>query len=462
MKIQTNDKSSASLKRVLGFPSLFAIAIGSVAAQSSFVSLLNGTGSGGGAFFIALCIAFILTLCYSFSFLELSLMMPKAGGLGTFTAVAGGHFVSIGVILGGYVAVVAFSGPAELKLLESIVGMVYPGSFSHLGLILLILFTILNLLGIDIFSSVQNIIVYALLVALFVIGIAGLNNTSATGISLVSISRDFVGKGATALSLIALALWSFAGLEFVCPFIEESKNPRKNLPKAMLLAAVVLLAVYGLLSYAGLRHVPLKNLAESEIPHWLVVESLFGNSAGFIMVVFAITASSSVTNTVIASIPRMLYGMAQHGQVPSVFGRLHPRWNTPWFGILLVFMLVAVPMILLSNAKDYILLMLISATTFWLVAYMVAHLNVLVLRKKYPTFSRPFKTPLYPLPQILGILGMAFAIWNNSPSIALSRQVYINSGLMFFGISLYSFFWVKYKMKKGLFETELIEEAITD
>ena len=153
MSNKTNSPSSGSLKRVLGFPSLFAVAIGSVAAQSSFVSLLNGTGSGGGAFFIALLIAFILTLCYSFSFLELSLMMPKAGGLGTFTAVAGGHFISIGVILGGYVAVVSFSGPAELKLLESIVGMVYPGSFSHLGLVLLILFTILNLLGINIFSS---------------------------------------------------------------------------------------------------------------------------------------------------------------------------------------------------------------------------------------------------------------------------------------------------------------------
>lgn len=459
---KTNSQSSGSLKRVLGFPSLFAVAIGSVAAQSSFVSLLNGTGAGGGAFFIALLIAFILTLCYSFSFLELSLMMPKAGGLGTFTAVAGGHFVSIGVILGGYVAVVSFSGPAELKLLESIVDMVYPGTFSHLGLLLLILFTILNLLGINIFSSVQNLIVYVLLVALFVIGIAGLNNTSATGISLDSISRDFVGKGASALSLIALALWSFTGLEFVCPFIEESKNPRKNLPKAMLMAAVILLVVYGLLSYAGLRHVPLKKLAETEIPHWLLVESLFGNYAGFVMVVFAITASSSVTNTVIASIPRMLYGMAHHGQVPSIFGRLHSRWNTPWFGILLIFSLVAAPLILLSNAKDYILLMLISATTFWLVAYIVAHLNVLVLRKRYPTFSRPFKTPLYPLPQILGILGLAFAIWNNSPSILLSRQVYINSGLMFLGISLYSFLWVKYKMKKGLFETEPIEEAITD
>ena len=459
---QLSSQSTGSLKKVLGFPSLFAVAIGSVAAQSSFVSLLNGTGAGGGAFFIALFIAFILTLCYSFSFLELSLMMPKAGGLGTFTAVAGGHFVSIGVILGGYVAVVAFSGPAELKLLESIVGMVYPGTFSQLGLVLLIMFTILNLLGIDIFSSVQNLIVYILLVALFVIGFVGLRNTSVTIFSLESISRDFFGKGASALSLISLALWSFAGLEFVCPFIEESKNPRKNLPKAMLVAAVVLLAVYGLLSYAGLSHVPLKNMAESEIPHWLVVESLFGNSAGFIMVVFAITASSSVTNTVIASIPRMLYGMAHHGQVPPIFGRLHPRWNTPWFGIVIVFSLIGVPLIILSNAKDYILLMLISATTFWLVAYMVAHLNVIVLRKKYPSFSRPFKTPLYPLPQILGILGMAFAIWKNSPSISLSRQVYINSGLIFLGISLYSFLWVKYKMKKGLFKAEPIEQAITD
>jgi amino acid transporter len=457
----TNSPSSGSLKKVLGFSSLFAVAIGSVAAQSSFVSLLNGTGSGGGTFFMALFIAFILTICCSFSFLELSLMMPKAGGMGTFTAVAGGHFLSIGVILGGYVGVVAFSGPAELMLLESIVGMVYPGIFSHLGLLILIMFTILNLLGINIFSSIQNLLVYVLLVALLVIGFTGLNNTSANGIILDSLSKDFVSKGASSLSLIALALWSFTGLEYICPFVEESKNPRKNLPKAMLLAAVMLLFVYGMLSYAGLKHVPLNELAESEIPHWLLVESLFGNTAGFVMVVFAITATSSVTNTVLASIPRMLFGMALNGQVPAIFGRLHPKWNTPWFGILIVFCLIGVPLVLLSNAKDYILLMLISATTFWLVAYIIAHLNVLVLRKKYPTFNRPFKTPLYPLPQILGILGMAFAIWNNSPSINLSRQVYINSGLMFLGISLYSFLWVKYKMKKGIFETEPIEDALT-
>jgi amino acid transporter len=221
----------------------------------------------------------------------------------------------------------------------------------------------------------------------------------------------------------------------------------------------VLLTVFGLLSLAGLRYVPAEKLAGSEIPHWLMVESIFGDSAGFVMVVFAATATSCVTNTAIASVPRMLYGMALHKQVPAIFGRLHPRWNTPWFGILFLSSLVAIPLVLLSGSKDLILPLLISAATFWLVAYIVAHITVVVLRKKYPFRHRPFKTPFYPLPQIIGIAGMGYAIWDNSPSTDISKQVYINSACMFAGISLYAFLWVKYSMKKGVLEAEPLDEV---
>ena len=430
-------------------------------AQSSFVSLLNGTGLGGSAFLLALVFAFILTLCYCFTFLELSLMMPKAGGMGTYTAVSIGHFLSIGVVLGGYVAVVPFSSPAELLLLERIVDMVYPGTFTRLGLALLILFTVLNLLGIDIFSSVQNLVVYTLLVALLVIGITGISGVKAHEFSVSEIGKELTASGGSVLSLIVLALWSFAGLEYMCPFIEETKYPQKQLPRTMLLGAAMLLLVYGLLAIAALRNVPTDSLASSEIPHWLLVESLFGKSAGFIMVVFAITATSCVTNTVIASIPRMMYGMARQGQLPAIFGRLHPRWKSPWPGIIFVFLLVCIPLVLLSGAKDIILLMLISAATYWLVAYMVAHVNVMILRKRYPDYPRPFKTPLYPLPQLLGILGMGCAIWYNSPSPEVSRQVYINSALIFLVISGYAFLWVRYRMKKGLLEAEPISESLS-
>ena len=389
-------------------------------------------------------------------------MMPKAGGMGTYTAVSAGHFISIGVVLGGYVAVVPFSSPAELLLLEKIVDLVYPGSFPHLGLALLLLFTVLNLLGIDIFSSVQNLVVYTLLVALLVIGITGVTGVQANEMGISEIGRGLTTSGGTVLSLMVLALWSFAGLEFMCPFIEETKNPQKNLPRTMLLGAVMLLLVYGLLAIAALRNISPDTLAESETPHWLLVESLFGKSAGFVMVVFAITATSCVTNTVIAGIPRMMYGLARQGQLPAIFGRLHPRWKSPWYGIVAVFLLACVPLVLLAGAKDFILLMLISAATFWLVAYIVAHINVIILRKRYPGFARPFRTPLYPLPQVLGILGMGLAIWYNSPSEEVSKQVYVNSVLMFALISGYAFFWVRFKMKKGLLEAEPIDEALSE
>ncbi|HSF44398.1 MAG TPA: APC family permease [Chitinophagaceae bacterium] len=460
-KQDLREEPVGSLKKVLGFWSLLAVGIGSVAAQSSFVSLLNGAGVGGGSFFVAIFVAFLLTLCYCFSFLELSLMMPKAGGLGTYTSVASGNFISIGVVLGGYIAVMPFNGPAELMLLERIVDTVYPGSFSHLGLMVLVLFTVLNFFGINIFASVQNVLVYILLVALLVIGVTGFYGIEAKGIDVNVIGRQLAGSGLSLISLLALALWSFAGLEYMCPLIEESRNPVRDLPRAMLVATGLLLLVYGLIAFGGMRHVQADLLKTSELPHWLLVESMFGQSAGFVMVVFAVTATSSVANTIIASLPRVLFGMALRGQVPRVFGRLHSRWGTPWVGIIFISSIIGIPLMMLANKKDLILLLLLSAVTFWLVAYMVAHVVVILLRRKYPHQKRPFKTPLYPLPQVLGILAMGYAIWYNSPSPEISRQVYLNSGLMFVVISVYAFFWVKYKMKKGLMEAEPMEEIIS-
>ena len=71
------NNSTSELKRTLGLPSLFAVAIGVVVAQICFVSVLQGVAIGGASFFIALIIAFFLTLCYVFTFSELALMLPE-------------------------------------------------------------------------------------------------------------------------------------------------------------------------------------------------------------------------------------------------------------------------------------------------------------------------------------------------------------------------------------------------
>jgi amino acid transporter len=456
---QNSNETTTSLKRVLSFRYLFAIALGAVASQTSFVSMLNGAGKGGASFFIAIFIAFIFTLCYVATYLELSLMMPKAGGPGTYAAVAIGPFISIGLVLGGYIAVSVVSGTPELTSVERIVDAVYPGTFSHLGLILLAVFTVLNLMGINIFASVQNILVYSMVVAALVIGITGLNKTDSAVVSLHAMEQQILSTNTSVFSLVILAFWSFAGLEFLCPMIEETKRPQKSIPRAMLFGAFMIAIIYALIAFVGIRQVPAKTLATSVIPHWLLVKKLFGNSAGLVMVIFAITATSCVINTVIASLPRMLYGMAHHKELPSIFKSLHPRWRTPWFSILFLFIATAIPLVLLSDKKDIVLPMIESATTLWLMTYIVAHVNVIILRRKYPTFHRPFRTPLYPLPQIIGIAGMSYIL---SPSPDMTATVYINAGLIFLGISVYSFFWVKYKMKKPFFTGEPIDKAISD
>ena len=450
------------LKKVLGFPSLFIIAIGLVVSQGSVVSILQGVGIGGGSFFIAILIAYILTLCYIATYSELALMMPKAGSISTYTAVSIGHFPAIIAAVAGYLAAPIFAGPAELLLLQHVLDAVAPDSFTHIALIILWLFALLNILGIDLFASIQSIITYTMLVTVLVIGLAGLNPAIKNGATHSQIWQSFIQPGGSVFSLVVLALWAFLSFELICPLIEESKQPEKNIPKAMFMASLVMLVGYSLLAFAVLRQVPAGQIVNTDIPHLVLGQALFGNAGKIIIAVLAITTTTGLINAVLAAVPRMLYGMGHHKQLPPVFMKLHPKWKTPWFGIIFLSGLMTVPLLLLGNKPDFLLLLLISAATCWLVTYIIAHINVMVLRKKYPDYKRPFKSPFYPLPQIIGMLSMGYAIYNNAPTPELTWKVYFNAAI-FMGITAtYAFFWVRYKMKKGLFEPEPIEQAIND
>jgi amino acid transporter len=103
-----NQPVTKGLKKVLGLPALFIIAIGLVVSQTSIVSVLQGSGLGGGTFLIAILLAFVLTVCYISTYSELSLMLPKAGSISTYTAVSIGHFAAIIAALAAYIAPQSF------------------------------------------------------------------------------------------------------------------------------------------------------------------------------------------------------------------------------------------------------------------------------------------------------------------------------------------------------------------
>lgn len=84
--------------------------------------------------------------------------------------------------------------------------------------------------------------------------------------------------------------------------------------------------------------------------------------------------------------------------------------------MLFVALVTGLPLLLMHDSPDAINLLLLAAALAWLLAYIITHINVIALRRRYPDAHRPFRTPFYPLPQLFGIAGMVFAIWHVSPA----------------------------------------------
>lgn len=452
--------TSIALKRTLGLTSLIAICVGVVVGQGPLITVLQGVGINASAFFVAMLIAFVLTLGYVFTFTELTLMMPKAGGISTYTEVAVGHLPAIIVTIAGYLGIAVFAGAADLFLLDYVMDVLYPDTFSRFGLWVYIIIIILNILGIEVFASVQNLLAFIMLAALLVIGFAGVSSSEVQNIPFDNILSGFGSLDWSVLSLTVLALWAFLGMEFVCPLVEETKQPEKNLPKAMIISCFILLVVYGLVALSGFHKVPGNELVESPIPHWVLVKSIFGENARLLMAVIAITAAATCFSTGIASISRMMYGMGKNNQLPSVFRLLHPKFKTPWFGILFQCSLAVAVYMIFQDSQNVVILLMISCAAIFLLVYIMAHVDLIILRKKYPEFRRSYRSPFYPVIQIISIIGMIYLIINNSPSPEMTKDVYLNAGLFVGIVAIYAIFWIKYKMKKKFFKAEPIDKIL--
>ncbi|CAD5106253.1 APC family permease [Zestomonas carbonaria] len=452
---------AGKLRRVLGLGSLLAVAVGLVVSQGVMVLMLQGAGIAGLGFLIPLSLAFLLALTYVLSFSELALMVPRAGSLSSYTEVALGHFPAILATFSGYIVVAMFALSAELLLLDLIIGKVYPGLLPDMSIAygVLILFTLLNLLGIDIFARLQSALALVMVIVLLALGLTAVTGSGSEPALAGGIGADWNPLGAGVLTLVALAIWGFVGAEFVCPLVEESKRPERNIPRSMILGVTVIFVTIALYCVGALFYVPREELSGSVLPHYLFATALFGEAGKVLLVVAAVTATCSTVNSSLAAIPRMLYGMAQNGQAFPQFKSLSRRYGTPWVAVLFVAMITGVPILFMGDDPDSIGLLLLAAAVAWLLAYIICHLDVIALRRRYPHMHRPFRTPFYPLPQIVGIAGMLVAIYYVSPAEELTLKIFLSAGAVLGLVSLIAVFWIKLVMRKPLFRPEPIESV---
>ena len=450
-------KPAANKMTKLGLPTMMAICIGLVIVQGAMISALQGLGIGGMGFIAAMVVALILAQFNAMSFSELSLMFPQAGTLATYTQKAIGHFPAIVAVFAGYVVVAVLALPVEMFLVDAMLGELLPGVLPEkvVPMIILVIFTVTNLIGTDVFAKAQNFLAFVLVSALVLTGFVAITGASQPHPELVGTTVDWGFSGimdGSFIGLVGLALWTMVGVEYICPMINEVKNPHKNIPRAMHLSLFMIFCIFLAFIYGASLFLNVESLVSSPLPFLDYANAVFGKGGLVIATIMALAATCSTMNTILAAVPRMLQGMAEQKQAfPQL--KATNKHNAPWVGILMIAVLTTIPF--LSLGIDSLIVLIIAATTSFLLAYSVAHINVMVLRKRMPNHPRPYRTPFFPVPQILGLIAMLFVALNNSPSPEMTQLVYSITGGILVVLSIIGALWVKFYMKRNLFEPDM-------
>jgi amino acid transporter len=444
----------------LGVWQLFAAAIGVIVAQIGMISLTQGVGIGGWGFLLAMVFAFLIAMANAMAYAEMALMMPSAGSLSRYAEVAIGDFPAILLVFAGYVTPALVGLPAELIVADQILGKTLPFHAPPFvwPIAIVVVFAILNILGTDVFARIQTALSFTVLSFLFITGL-----TAVSGHAVAPIAGglrgaiDSLNASPVILGVVALAFWVFVGIEFVTPLVTEAKNPARDLPKAMLGGLAALFVAQMIFAIGSAFAVPRGVLVSSATPHLDYALATFGPSAKIWFAGLALFASASLINTVLAAIPRMLWGMAQNGQVFPILKYLHPRFGTPVVAIAFVASLPIVGLFWARGDTNAILPLMIAASVAWLLAYVLAQVSLIILRQRYPNVHRPFRVPGYPLVPVLAILGMIFVVAHSAPTPAMASQIATYTGAVLAVFAVIGGLWVKLVMKKGLFEPSAID-----
>ena len=197
----------------------------------------------------------------------------------------------------------------------------------------------------------------------------------------------------------AVVFFAYIGFDAVSTAAQEAKNPQRDLPIGILSSLAICTVLYILMALVMTGLTPFKNL---DVPHPVFVAI---DAAGpalkwltYFINIGAIAGLSSVVLVMLMGQPRIFFAMARDGLLPPVFGKVHPRFQTPYVATIITGI---VAMGIGGFMPIDILGQLVSIGT--LLAFVIVCGGVLVLRYRSPELERPFKTPLVPFVPIMGI-----------------------------------------------------------
>ncbi len=444
----------------LGLPSVISTAVGLIVATSCLMSLGQGAGALGTGFIVSMVLACAINICTALCMAELNAVMPNlTGGLAQYTLAGIGPFITIVTMVGGYIVCQSIAGSVECAMFGNAVNSVFHTGIpsSVLCIILLVILIIANLLGVDMFAKIQNVVAYGLILSLVLMGLIGILGIG-TG-TPVHQKMNLAGSFSDCFSLLGLAFFLFIGSEFVIPISKDVKNARKNVPLGMVLSLLIICGMQ-ILIVCGMGHyTKWADLAASESPHILYGSSILGHAGAIWMIIVSIFAVVSTVNSAINFLSYMCAGMAKIGLMPEIFLKSNKR-GAYYVGILMIGAIMILVNATGLSTSDSLSFMILVAIVFWMVSYVISDINVLIFRKKLPKAPRTFKVPFGPVIPIIGLIGNLFMIWNIDGNPAVRSKIFMIDGIIFVLLAIYAALWCKFKLKRKMFEPIPIHEVM--
>ncbi len=372
------------------------------------------------AYLVCALLIILIILCFA----EVGSRFAETGGPYLYTRVAFGSVVGfeVGWLL-WLARVTAFAALCNLMIgyLSFFSPAVGAGWWRAVVItIVVISLATVNLIGVREAALVSNIFTVGKLVPLLIFVVAGLFFINPQQFSFTTLPG--YGSFSTAVLLLVFA---FSGFEMAVIPSGEIREPQRHIPFALLTATGVIVLLYTLIQAVCIGTLP--GLANSERPLVEAGSRFLGAAGAAVISAGAVISVTGTLNTVTLAAPRLLFAMAEQGQLPRVLAATHRRFRTPYVAILIS----AAIMLVLTLQGAFISALTIS-TIARLLAYVITCLALPVLRRRSDVPPPGFKTPAG---TTVSIAAVALSVWvlsNSSRSDARNVALAAALGLLIY------------------------------
>jgi len=446
------------LKRELGVWSAAAIVVGTVIGSGIFLvpsSMTRAVGSPLKVFAVWIA-GGLLSLFGALSYAELAAAMPEAGGEYVYLREAYGPlwaflygWTQTWVAKTGSIATLATGFFIYLANFRPALGQVWIvtplpigeggspleiryGQLLAIGVIALL--GLINYFGVRLGGDVQvaaTLLKVGLIAAIILIGLGSHIGAAANFHSTVSAPGGILGFFAALVG----ALWAYDGWNNVTMVASEIRRPQRNLPLALILGTIAVIAIYLLANLAYFYVLPAATVASTDRVASEMMRRILGAPGAAGVSIAAMISIFAALNGSILSGSRVPFAMARDGLFFHGVARINPRHRTPGVSILLLSAWAS--LLVLSGRYDQLYTYVIFASA---ILYGMATTSVIVLRIRRPGMPRPYRTigyPVVPIAFVLGIACLIVSTLRSSPRESVLGLLLIALGLPFY------FYWKK-------------------